>query len=58
MTIKQPAEVYGELQVGKIDYPEFLAWADAFREMVYNEGYDRGVIEGYCEGIQVGREEE
>lgn len=53
MRIKQPAEVYGELQVGKISYPEFLQWADDFRTMVYNEGYDKGVVEGFKAGLDV-----
>lgn len=58
MRIKQPAEVYGELQVGKIDYPEFLAWADAFREMVYAEGYREGLNTGFMAGLDDEQEQD
>lgn len=53
MRIKQPAEVYGELQVGKISYPEFLEWCDAFREMIYKEGYSDGLNKGFLAGLDV-----
>lgn len=51
MRIKQPAEVYGELQVGKITYTEFLQWADDFREMHHKEGYIKGLSEGFMRGL-------
>jgi len=51
MRIKQPAEVYGELQVGKISYPEFLEWCDAYREMNHKDGYLTGLSEGFLKGL-------
>ena len=53
MRVKQPAEVYGELHVGKITYSEFLEWCDAFREMIYKEGYTAGRTEGFLAGLGV-----